>query len=468
MNLVYLHSHDTGRAIQPYGYPVATPHLQALASASVLFRDAHCAAPTCSPSRAALLTGRYAHEAGMFGLAHRGNRLRDPGQHLASWLGEQGYATFLAGIQHVGSTEVYQAQAENDKRDGQQIVASARDFLKNRDRAQPFFLDAGFVETHRTEWFRHGFSQEHHNPTDGDGDPRYVPTLPPLPDHPDIRRDWLDYTHSAERLDDFYGQILQALAAEGLDDETIVLVTTDHGVPFPFHKCELTAGGTGVLMMMRLPDGTGAGRVVDSLVSHVDIFPTLCELLGKKGPDGLVGTSLLPLMRDEAPSVREEIFAEVTFHAAFEPKRNVRTRRWNYIRNFAAPHLYVRPNCDDSLSKRYLLERGLADRAKPVEELYDLTYDPFERHNLATSPALATVLADLRRRLATWMTTTDDPLLHPDPATLWLPQTVNGWDQVHPGREGSDAWDTAVWTPVHQAALTFAEAHRADRVEPGA
>jgi len=74
-NILYLHSHDTGRTIQPYGHAVATPHLQRLADQGVLFRRAFCAAPTCSPSRAALLTGQCPHSSGMLGLAHRGFRL---------------------------------------------------------------------------------------------------------------------------------------------------------------------------------------------------------------------------------------------------------------------------------------------------------------------------------------------------------------------------------------------------------
>src|SRR3954470_21580798 len=100
-NILYLHSHDTGRAIQPYGAPVATPRLQQLAEQGVLFRQAFCAAPTCSPSRAALLTGQSPHTAGMLGLAHRGFALHDYGQHLVHTLRTVGYISTLVGMQHV-------------------------------------------------------------------------------------------------------------------------------------------------------------------------------------------------------------------------------------------------------------------------------------------------------------------------------------------------------------------------------
>src|SRR5665811_1616277 len=102
-NILYLHSHDTGRYIQPYGYGLRSPNLQRLAETGVTFRQAFCAAPTCSPSRASLLTGQSAHSSGMLGLAHRGFRLNDPSQHLAATLRDAGYETVLAGVQHVTS-----------------------------------------------------------------------------------------------------------------------------------------------------------------------------------------------------------------------------------------------------------------------------------------------------------------------------------------------------------------------------
>src|SRR5512138_3471119 len=99
-NILYIHSHDTGRYIQPYGYTVPTPNLQHLAEQGVLFSNAFCAAPTCSPSRAALLTGQCAHSSGMIGLAHRGFNLNNPAQHLATILHNNGYRTALVGVQH--------------------------------------------------------------------------------------------------------------------------------------------------------------------------------------------------------------------------------------------------------------------------------------------------------------------------------------------------------------------------------
>ncbi len=97
MNILYLHTHDTGRYIQPYGYAVPTPNLMKLASEGTLVRQAFCAGPTCSPSRAAMLTGMNPHSCGMTGLAHRGFKLNDYSKHLAAFLGRQGYETVLCG-----------------------------------------------------------------------------------------------------------------------------------------------------------------------------------------------------------------------------------------------------------------------------------------------------------------------------------------------------------------------------------
>src|ERR671937_3227164 len=100
-NILYLHSHDTGRYVQPYGFQVPTPNIQALADQGVLFRQAFCAAPTCSASRACLLTGQYGHSNGMLGLAHRGWSLNDYRHHIVHTLHQAGYYSVLVGEQHI-------------------------------------------------------------------------------------------------------------------------------------------------------------------------------------------------------------------------------------------------------------------------------------------------------------------------------------------------------------------------------
>ena len=104
-HIVYVHTHDTGRYLQPYGYAVPTPALQRMADGGTLFRQAFATAPTCSPSRASLLTSGYPHTVGMLGLAHMGFRLDDYGRTLVALLNGAGYDTVLCGGQHIAPPE---------------------------------------------------------------------------------------------------------------------------------------------------------------------------------------------------------------------------------------------------------------------------------------------------------------------------------------------------------------------------
>jgi arylsulfatase A-like enzyme len=151
--------------------------------------------------------------------------------------------------------------------------------------------------------------------------------------------------------------------------------------------------------------------VIDPMVSHLDVYPTLCELAGIETPSFAQGKSLLPLVRKEVDHLHEEIFTEATFHAAYEPQRAVRTDRWKYIRRFGDRTLPVLPNTDDSPSKDLWLRHGFAEKPIAQEQLYDLLFDPNEAANLAAGPAHADVKADLAGRLETWMRETADPLL---------------------------------------------------------
>jgi N-sulfoglucosamine sulfohydrolase len=166
-----------------------------------------------------------------------------------------------------------------------------------------------------------------------------------------------------------------------------------------------------VMLILRGPGGFRGGRVVDALVQHLDVYPTLCELAGIEPPSGLHGRSLLPLVRGELDEIRDELFAELTYHAAYDPQRAVRTRRHKYVRLYGERAEPVLANVDDSPSKDVLVRAGWGDQPRAAEQLYDLLLDPAETRNLAAEPRYATVLDDLRARLDRWMRETDDPLL---------------------------------------------------------
>ena len=407
-NILYLHSHDTGRYVQPYGHQVPTPNIQALADQGVLFRSAFCAAPTCSASRACLLTGRYGHANGMLGLAHRGWSLNDYSHHIVHTLREVGYTSTLIGEQHISKAPEVIGYDEVMKIPTTRVesVAPLAIEVLSRERDRPLFLSVGFFETHR-EFLGPGSLR----------DVNYSQPPANLPDAPEVRQDIAGFKASARSLDHGVGMVLNALEASGQAANTLVIFTTDHGMPFPGAKATLYDRGLGVMLILRGPWPFAGGRVVDGIVSHIDLFPTVTEFLELERPDWLQGVSLLPLVRGETAHVREEVFAGSTWHAAYEPQRAIRTRRHKYIRRWGDRRTPVLANTDDGPSKELLLRGGWAEREIPPEQLYDLLFDPNEARNLVDDPAYADVLSDLRARLDAWQHETEDPLLagHVDP-----------------------------------------------------
>jgi arylsulfatase A-like enzyme len=402
-NILYIHSHDTGRYVQPYGYQVPTPNIQLLADQGVLFRQAFSVAPTCSGSRASLLTGQYCHNNGMLGLAHRGWTLNDYGKHWVHTLREAGYRSVLIGEQHISTDPHvigFDRVVEVDSHRAEAVAPTTIATLHEQPEG-PWFMSVGFFETHR------GFFA----PTSV-RDTLY--SLPPtgLPDTIVTRRDMAAFKASARSLDQGIGAVLHALHDLALADETLIICTTDHGVAFPNAKATLYDRGTGVMLLIRGPGGFYGGKVVDTMVTHLDVYPTICELAGiRKPPSWLQGRSLMPLVRGETERLHEAIFAETTYHAAYQPHRSVRTERHKYIRRFDDHPHPVLANCDDSASKDLWVEHGWGERIVPEEQLYDLLFDPNESANVADDPAYAKVLAEMRERLRDWMEQTDDPLL---------------------------------------------------------
>ena len=411
MNVIYLHTHDTGRYIQPYGYAVPTPNLNKLAQDSSLFRHAYSAAPTCSPSRSALLTGMAPHSSGMIGLAHRGFQLRDVSKHLAPFLNRKQIMTVLCGVQHEAQKREqlgYQRILDDDDagRVPDSVSPDVRnaglvaDFLKAAP-DRPFFLSFGMFNTHRP------FPQ-----VDPKNDAQYV--MPPFPlyDTPANREDFAAYIASAATADHCVGIVLDALAESNVGNDTIVIFTTDHGIAFPKMKCNLYDTGIGVSLIIKHPSSSKHLGVIDALVSQIDLFPTICDFLSLERPDWLHGTSIRPLLEGNATKIRDEIFAEVTYHAAYEPMRCVRTERYKLIRCYDEHDQIVPANIDDGPSKEFLLAHGYLQKRRDQELLFDLYLDPMERVNRREDPRYDAIYRDLTARLESWMVETNDPLLN--------------------------------------------------------
>jgi len=403
-NILYIHSHDTGRYIQPYGHSVMTPNLQKLAEEGVLFKKYFTTHPTSSASRASLLTGMYPHNNGMIGLAHRGFVLKDPRTHINFTLKKYGYHSVLSGVQHevAMKNNNFYKEIGYDEFIGNPKEAhlKAAEWL-DKGQTNPFFLSVGFFETHR-EYLKHK----------NDINPDHLIPPQPLPDVPAVREDMADYLESARILDEKMGTVLAALRRNGLEDNTLVICTTDHGIAFPTMKCNLYDEGIGIFMIMRGPGGFKGGRTINSLVSVIDIFPTICELLEIEKPVWLDGTSVMPLIRGEKEEIRQNIFCQVNYHAAYEPMRAVRTKQYKYIRRFGDKKTPVLPNCDDGFSKQYWLDNGWKDMQLQTEELYDLVFDPNERNNLVNDPLKQEVLKMMRTSLDKTMKRTGDPLIN--------------------------------------------------------
>ncbi len=403
-NILYIHSHDTGRFTSPYGCDVPTPNLQRLANEGILFRQAYSAAPTCSPSRASLLTGECPHSNGMLGLVNRGFSLPNYDHHIIHTLRrEAGFYSALIGLQHIAKDPHaigYDLVEQVPGNRVEDVTPRAIQLLRSQPR-QPFWLTVGYFETHRK--YRKAGPED---------DWRYIQPPPPIPDAPPSRQDMADFHTTVRALDRGIGEVLSALDETGLATNTLVISTTDHGVAFPRMKCNLYDGGMGVHLLMRRPGEFKGGKVCDAMISQLDLFPTICDLLGIDHPQWLQGRSFLPVLRGETPEINEAVYSEVNYHASYEPKRAVRTKRWKYIRNYSSYHHPILPNCDDGPSKTLWVQNGWGKQIPPDEELYDLMFDPNERNNVATNASHRTDLEDMRRRLETWMRDTDDPLLH--------------------------------------------------------
>ncbi|HEX9098796.1 MAG TPA: sulfatase [Candidatus Dormibacteraeota bacterium] len=396
-DIVVMTTHDIGRHLHCYGVEsVVSPNLDSLAAGGVRFGRAFATAPQCSPSRASLATGHYPHNNGVMGLAHHGFdwELSPSTPHAAAILRGAGFATHLFGSQHVtqhpehlGFDQMHPTQAV------EQVLAS-------ESPERRLYVEINFDETHR--------------PYPAPGPTPAGLVIPAyLPAGREAVEEMTALEGAITLMDAGAGRVLAALDRAGRADRALVVFTTDHGLAMPRAKCTLYDPGLEVALIVRWPDGgIGSGVVPADLVSNIDVLPTLLEGAGVAIPAGNQGRSFLPLLRGDAYEPREAIFAEKTFHSYYDPMRCVRTRRHKYIRNFETSFAVEVP-ADIQQGPIFRANPSLYSTDRPsVVELYDLEADPLEEHNLAGSPSLQAVEAELSAELWRWMRETDDPLLN--------------------------------------------------------
>ena len=266
--------------MQPYGYPVPTPNIQLLADQGVLFRNAFCAAPTCSGSRASLLTGQYCHNNGMLGLAHRGLELNDYGQHIVHPLRSAGYRSVLIGEQHIsedpdviGYDEVIEVDTQPRRVTSRRSRSSA---LREPPRA---VLHVGRLLRDPPPF---------EAPTLGARHALLAAAAEP-PRHPGVRAPtWPRSRRAPARSTRASGRCSTACTC-GLPDDTLIVCTTDHGLAFPNAKATLYDRGIGVMLIMRGPDGFTGGQVVDATGQPYRHLPDPLRARRRRRPDLAAG-----------------------------------------------------------------------------------------------------------------------------------------------------------------------------------
>lgn len=490
-NILLMIADDLGNYTGSYGVSsIKTPSLDKLASEGVRFTSAFASTASCSGSRSTIYTGLHTHENGQYGLNIFKTHFQTfPHIEMAPLLfNHGGYLTGILGKVHVGPDEVYPWtwRRESGSRDVAWVADQAEEFFQEaKNGSKPFFLTIGYVDPHR-DLTRGGFGNE--DPVDGRVQPLDVQLedveIPHwLPDLHETRLDFVQYYKAINRMDQGIGMVLQALARQGLADDTLVIFTSDNGPPFINAKTTLYDAGTRLPMIIRRPGGP-SGTTNPNMISFIDLLPTLLDwaglgpgyslsavpsdqrslltpgyLLNKQKADSppRLGRSFLPILdrTDLLPDSQwqHHVFGSHTYHELqnYWPTRVLRSRRYKYHRNIAwrldfpfASDLYASltfegvRNADPPMIGKRPLKNYLF---RPAEELFDLETDPDEVVNLATDPAYAELLLKLRSTLEAWQKQTGDLWLLRDGCSVKMLSRYAGELEV-PDRFDIDADDT--------------------------
>lgn len=423
---------------------VNTPTFDFLAKEGALFLNAFCASPSCSPSRAAILTGRYPHQ-----LESAGNLWSVIPDKFANWVSILEHSGYLTGKSHKG-------WGPGDfERGGYAHNPAGKDysdfdtFLQNRKEGQPFCFWFGSTDPHRDYEANLGVK------TGMRAADVVVPGF--LPDVDCVRNDMMDYFFEIERFDRECGHIIRTLEQTGALENTLIIMTADNGMPFPRAKANLYDYGTHLPLAIYWKGRITAGANMNDFVNFIDFGPTILEAAGLEIPTSFSGKSLLPLFKENGKDQdRQQVFLERERHANVRagnlsyPSRAIRNKDFLYIRNFEpdrwpagdpTTHQSVGQfgDVDNSISKFLIMNQegkqakpdlfALAFGKRPSEELYVLENDPYNMNNVVADPAYLAVLDSMRAELKKFMQETND-------IRLTEPQTIY--------------WDTVEYTPKYQ------------------
>lgn len=398
---------------------IDTPNIDRLAAEGVLFEHAYSITPSCSPSRAGLLTGRMPWQLQEGATLWSTVPARYPS--LMDVLESAGYRT---GFTRKGWGPGSNTLGGRSLNPAGRSYSSFATFHESIPVGTPFCFWFGTQDPHRPFTYGSGLASGKHELSDV-----VVPGF--LPDAGVVRSDLLDYGYEIERFDRQLGEILALLESAGELDNTLVLVTSDNGMPFPGAKANLYDHGVRVPLILRFLPGLEPGLVNTEFMALPDLMPTLLAATGTDIPESVTGLNHWPRLTgglSEGEPLRAFMPLYLERHSicrpdmAGYPMRGIRTKDFLYIRNFKPdrwpagdPPDFL--DIDDSPSKSFL--RNLAPsypdlfrrsfEKRPAEELYAITTDPWCLENLATDPGHAEVMAGLRTRLEAYLRDTLDP-----------------------------------------------------------
>jgi arylsulfatase A-like enzyme len=404
-----------------------TPHLDQFAKEGMRFDRGYCTSPQCSPARASVLTGRVPHDV-------EGSRLHQavPARmtNLIKVLNKYGYHTGAFGKTHQSNIQKdFKYYADYD-RFTDTNGGTFNKFFDKRPDGKPFFLWFGSWNPHRPYHPQKRMNKYHHKV---DPDKVEVPYF--LPDTPKVRQDLAYYYEELYMFDKNCGKLLSILDNRNLAENTIVIQTSDHGMPFPRAKATLYEPGIRIPFVVRWPDVVSAGTASDALVSSMDIGATVLEAAGIPKPGVMQSRSFLPVLTGEKDHVRDYIYAERDWHDNWDPMRCIVGRRYKLIQRYR-PEFPFTPALDiqDSLSSKSILKMEKQgkltghmkwykyyQKQRPEMAFYDLKNDPHEWNNLTDGPHRKKHekerVYEYQVRLSRWMSHTNDFL--PPPRTAF-------------------------------------------------
>ncbi len=415
-----------------YGDPVVkTPTFDRLAREGVLFNHAYVSSPSCTPSRGAILTGQWHWR--LEGAANLHSVFPDKFATYPELLTEAGYETGTTGKNWGPGKPATPGRPLAGK-----PFKSFREFLAQRKGDRPFCYWLGSADPHRP--FEAGTGAA------SGMDLSRIKLFPHFPDVPEVRSDVADYYFEVQRFDTLVGDAVAALEAAGLLDNTIVVMTGDHGMPFPRGKSNVYDCGARVPLAIRWGKRVPGGRVIDDFVSLTDLAPTYLEAAGVPVEAGMTGRSLLSVLTGgkagRVDPARDYVLVGKERHVPAQeapnmggyPTRAIRTHKFLYVKNYRPErwpngtpdyeHAAVPGNwyadTDNGPTKTYIIENRDKDDAhrrayqlafakRPGEELYDLSKDPGQFVNVADDPAYAKVKEELSQKLFHDLLLTCDP-----------------------------------------------------------